>query len=80
MLRKAKLICELNEKAKGDKGDTARISRMLADVLEMKGEVDEARELLASAEAIRQAIQGQRFAELPDCEDSYNLMVFHGDR
>jgi hypothetical protein len=79
-LGEAKSICELNESAKGDRRDTARVLRMLADALEMKGMVEEARRHKLEAEGIRRAVQKERFAELPDCEESYNLMVFHGFR
>jgi isopenicillin N synthase-like dioxygenase len=76
VLNKAILICQLNEAKKGDKGDTARFIRRLADAMEAKGNLAQAQLHRIQAEAIRQEIQGERFYRLPDCERSYNLMVF----
>jgi hypothetical protein len=42
----------------------------------MKGDHGKAAELKAEAEAYRKEIQGDRFTQLPDCERSYNLMVY----
>jgi hypothetical protein len=76
MLSKARLVCELREVSKGDKGDTARFTRRLADAWEAKGDLSKADTLREEAEAIREEIQGARFRELRDCERSYNLMVY----
>jgi hypothetical protein len=74
------LISEANEKAKGDQGDTARIMRRLADAMIANDQVEEGITLKEEAERIRETVQGERFKDLPDCEESYDLMVFHGDR
>lgn len=50
--------------------------RRLSEALELKGDSVEAFSLKMEAEAIRREIQGERFEELPDCEHSYNLMVY----
>ena len=74
------MIAELNQEGRGDKGDIAQMLRRLAEAYEMKGEHDEAAKLKKSAEDIRREVQGSRFAQLPDTESSYDLMIFHGDR
>jgi hypothetical protein len=79
-LEKARLICELNEKAKGDKGDTARVIRRLAEAYELAGRVGEGAALKEQAEQIRKEIQGSLFDGLPDSEDSYDLLVWFGYR
>jgi hypothetical protein len=84
------LICQLNELKKGDKGDTARIIRRLSDAFRMKGDKEKAAgqiteaeanhkkavELRTEAETYRRESQGERYLQLPDCERSYNLMVY----
>ncbi|KUJ06621.1 uncharacterized protein LY89DRAFT_790467 [Mollisia scopiformis] len=78
LFRKVRLLFELNEKAKGDKGETARCLRRLTEALEIHGDVEEAAELNEKAEAMRERIQGSRFKDLPDSEYSYDLLVFFG--
>jgi len=89
-LEQTKLICQLNELKKGDKGDTARIIRRLSDAFRLKGDQQKAAglnieakanhekavELKTEAENYRKEIQGERYAQLADCERSYNLMVY----
>ncbi|KAM0801935.1 hypothetical protein BDR22DRAFT_146042 [Usnea florida] len=79
-LQKAKLVAELNEKGRGDQGDTARMLRRLAEAYDLKGRHAEAATMREKAESIRRKVQGERFDALPDTEGSYDLMVFHGDR
>ena len=71
------IVAQLNEPSKGDKGETARIMRKLAEAHELKGDVAEAMRLKASAEAMRKEIQGDRFESLPDEDLSYAMMNFH---
>jgi len=54
--------------------------RRLAEAYDLKGQRDEAATLRQKAESIRRDIQGSRFDGLPDTEESYDLLVFHGDR
>ena len=71
------LVAKLNEKSKGDQGETARIIRKLAEAMELKGDHKAAKELKDSAESMRKAIQGERYYELPDSDLSYAMMSFH---
>ena len=73
--RTAKKMYEITESTKGDKGEVSRVSRRLAEALELDGQVDEAQKLKLEAEDIRKEMQGERFANLPDTEHSYNLLV-----
>lgn len=68
--------CEVNAHRKGDQGDVARMKRTLATALEFNGEGEEAGRLKAEAEGLREQIQGDRFRELPDNNESYNKMVY----
>lgn len=54
--------------------------RRLAEAYDLKGQHAEAAALKEKAESIRREVQGARFDALPDTEESYDLMVFHGDR
>lgn len=54
--------------------------RHLADALIADKQVEEGEKMKAEAEGVRKIVQGDRFEELPGCEESYDLMVFHGDR
>lgn len=76
LLRKTKVICQLNERVKGDQGDTARVLRCLSEALEGSEDHEEAKKLKIEAEEIRRKIQGHRYEELPDNEQSYNLLVY----
>lgn len=70
------MTCGLSEKKKGDRGDTARHIRRLADALRLNGEEEEAEQRRLEAETIRKEVQGERFHTLPDDERTYNLMVY----
>ncbi|KAE8443926.1 hypothetical protein EG329_001236 [Mollisiaceae sp. DMI_Dod_QoI] len=72
--RKTEVLCTINEPVKGDKGETARVWRRLAEALEKNGQIKEAIKLKSDAEAVRKEIQGERYKDLPDTEFSYNLM------
>lgn len=76
-LQKILIISQLNERSKGDKGETARITRKLAEAYQLKGETEKAAELKMEAEAMRKEIQGSRFDLLPDEDLSYAMMSFH---
>jgi hypothetical protein len=76
LLEKTRLICQLNEKRKGDQGDTARVLRRLAEAYELNGEVSKAASMKQTAERIRELLQGERFEELGDTELSYDLLVY----
>lgn len=71
------VVAKLNEESKGDKGETARVTRKLAEAYELNGEISKAKELKESAELMRRKIQGDRFQELPDEDLSYAMMNFH---
>ena len=77
MLQQVLLIAKLIQPSKGDPGEVARVQRKLAEVYEQKGALDEATRLKNEAEAMRKEVQGERFAELPDCDLSYAMMSFH---
>jgi hypothetical protein len=51
------LICGLREKEKGDQGETARVTRRLAEATALKGLTEEAAKLTAAAEKLRKEIQ-----------------------
>lgn len=70
------VIAKLNAPSKGDLGETARVTRKLAEAYELKGDSEKATELRDSAEAMRQAIQGERFSTLEDNDLSYAMMSF----
>ena len=76
-LQKLVLVARLNEGSKGDKGETARIMRKLAEAFELSGESQTAQETKELAESMRKEIQGDRFDELPDSDLSYAMMSFH---
>ncbi|KAJ5729079.1 Tetratricopeptide-like helical [Penicillium malachiteum] len=76
-LQKLLLTCELREKAKGDRGEIARVTRRLAEAHELKGELAEATRLKLEAEAIRHDIQKDRAWQLPDEERSYDILVWN---
>jgi hypothetical protein len=77
MLRGILVVAKLKQPSKGDNGEVARIQRKLAEALDLKGETAEASSLKTEAESMRQAIQGPRFAELPDNDLNYAIMNFH---
>lgn len=56
-------------------GDVARVLRRMAEVHAKKGEDAEAEKLKATAEKIREEIQGSAYNMSNDSEDSYNLLV-----
>jgi hypothetical protein len=76
-LQRVLIIAELNEPSKGDKGETARIMRKLAEAHELNGDITEATNLKTRAEAMRKEIQGDRFDLLPDTDLSYAMLNFH---
>jgi hypothetical protein len=76
-LQRVLIIAELNEPSKGDKGETARIMRKLAEAHELNGDITKATNLKTRAEAMRKEIQGDRFDLLPDTDLSYAMMNFH---
>jgi len=74
-LRKTEVMCTINEPMKGDKGETARVWRMLAKALELNGQIEDSIAMKSKAEAVRKKVQKERYDVLPDTESSYNLMV-----
>ncbi|KAI9772628.1 MAG: hypothetical protein M1840_000222 [Geoglossum simile] len=76
LLRKTLAVCTFKESVKGDRGDTARVMRRLSEALELDGQLDEAKQLHDEAESIRKSMQGDRFDELEDTEQAYNLLVY----
>ncbi len=70
------VLCDLRQRAKGDKGEIARTTRALSTALKLKGNTVEAEQLRESAEAMRLHIQKERAWKLPDEPRSYDLMVF----
>lgn len=66
------------ETSKGDKGDTARIKRKLAEALLILDNEDaEGAALKKEAEEIRRELQRAEFDRLPDDDRSYSLLVAH---
>jgi hypothetical protein len=76
LLKRTRLVCQLNEKRKGDRGDTARVLRRLAEAYELKGDAAQAASFKEMAEDIRKQLQKERFSELGDTEQSYDLLVY----
>ncbi|OCT46324.1 hypothetical protein CLCR_01350 [Cladophialophora carrionii] len=76
MLRQTLLICKLLEDARGDRRETARVMRRLAEALDLAGQSVEAAQYKEEAESIRKELQGARFDELGDTEQSYNMLVY----
>jgi hypothetical protein len=76
-LSKLLIIAQLNEKGKGDKGETARVMRKLAEAYELNGDIEKSGSLREQAEAMRKEIQGARFEMLPDNDLSYAMLSFH---
>lgn len=60
---------------KGDKGDIARVLRRLAEAYQRSGDQEASEVSRKTAEMIRQELQGVRFENLPDSEESYDLLV-----
>ncbi|TAQ87148.1 hypothetical protein B7494_g4534 [Chlorociboria aeruginascens] len=77
MLRKALVMAKLCERSKGDRGETARVTRVLADALRTNGDIEEATKLHKSAEAMRLEIQKNRKFQLPDEKLSYDILVWN---
>ena len=71
------VICQLREKAKGDKGEIARVTRRLAEAMRLKGDYVEAERLKKEAEKMRHEIQKFRTWQLPDEDRSYDILVFN---
>ena len=71
------ILCELREKAKGDKGEIARVTRRLAEAHLLNGNLDEASRLKEKAESMRKEIQKHREWQLPDSEMAYNILVWN---
>jgi hypothetical protein len=79
-LQQLLVIAKLNESSKGDRGETARVLRKLAEAYQLrglKGDADKATEFRNNAEAMRKEIQGSRFSSLEDNDLSYAMMSFH---
>lgn len=76
-LSKILIIAQLNESSKGDKGETARALRKLAEAYELNGDQEQGSNYKLQAETIRKQIQGARFEKLPDEDQSYAMMSFH---
>ncbi|ETI19375.1 hypothetical protein G647_09207 [Cladophialophora carrionii CBS 160.54] len=76
MLRQTLLICKLLEDARGDRRETARVMRRLAEALDLAGQSAEAAQYKEEAESIRKELQGARFDELGDTEQSYNMLMY----
>ena len=76
MLQQIKFVCQINEAQKGDKGDTARILRRLAEALQLNGEFVEANELEDEVGSIRKKLQGPSFDVMGDTEESYNTLLW----
>lgn len=74
------IIAQLNEKGKEDKGEIARVLRKLAEAFHLRGadgDAVKAEDFRVHAEAMREEIQGPRFATLGDSDLSYAMMNFH---
>jgi len=69
-------VARLNEANKGDKGETSRYMRTLADAYKLQGDESKFNEFRSRAEGYRRDIQKERFEELPDEDQSYCLMTF----
>ncbi|KAF7904611.1 hypothetical protein EAF00_001945 [Botryotinia globosa] len=76
-LSKILIIAQLNESSKGDKGETARVLRKLAEAYELNGDQEQGSKFKLQAETIRKQIQGARFEKLPDEDQLYAMMSFH---
>jgi hypothetical protein len=76
-MKRILLICNFREKAKGDKGEVARVTWRYAQALSLKGKTVEAAQLAASAEEMRREIQKNRTWQPPDEERRYDILVFH---
>jgi hypothetical protein len=74
-LGEALLIAQHNEDEKGDQGDVARVIRRMAEAYIRKGETEDGLKLWQTAETMRKELQGDRYAQLPDTEETYNLLV-----
>lgn len=77
-LKKALELSELNRNVKGDGGEVARVKRKYADALRLrKADDDEAlaKKFHEEAEKERKILQKGNYADLPDEERSYNLLV-----
>ncbi|KAF2191377.1 TPR-like protein [Zopfia rhizophila CBS 207.26] len=74
-LEQSYALAEQNQATQGDKGDMARVLRKLAEAYYLKGEMAKGRKFHAEAEAIRKELQGNRDANLPDCEEAYDQLV-----
>ena len=77
MLRKALVFAKLCERSKGDRGETARVTRVLADALRTNGDIEEATKLHKLAEAMRLEIQKNRKFQLADEKLSYDILVWN---
>lgn len=60
---------------RGDKGDTARIMRKLADPLKGMGTVREGERIRLEAERVREQLQGVKYSSYADNDLSWNAWV-----
>lgn len=67
----------MREKAKGDKGEVARVTRRLAEAYGLQGDHEKEARLTLQAEFMRKAIQRGRAWQLPDSERSYDILVYN---
>jgi hypothetical protein len=75
MLKRVLVATKLSERAKGDKGETARVSRKLADAMRMQGDTEEAAKFHFATETMRLGIQKDRVTQLLDEPRSYDILV-----
>ena len=76
MLNELVVVGKLREQMRGDKGETARYMRSLADAYKLKEDNERSKELRTVADTWRKEIQMERWAELPDDDLSYAAMTF----
>lgn len=77
MLNRLDAVSKLRERAKGDKGEIARVTRFLADAWRLKGNEAESMRLITAAETMRLEIQKHRTWQLPDEKRAYDILVWN---
>jgi hypothetical protein len=77
MLNRLDAVSRLRERAKGDKGEIARVTRILADAWHLKGNDVESTRLVTAAEKMRLDIQKDRTWQLLDEKRSYDILVWN---
>ncbi|OBT86542.1 hypothetical protein VE02_04358 [Pseudogymnoascus sp. 03VT05] len=76
-LERILIICRLRERAKGDKGEIARVTRTLADAVALQGDTSKAARLIAESEKMRKEIQSERKWQPPDEKRAYDILVWN---